>query len=55
MDDKPSEGGPGEDAWEIVQDGSQLNDFRGSQLERSELQSSISGAPTSLRQSKHLI
>lgn len=45
------QGGVGQDdAWEIVQDGSQLSDFRGSQLQSAELQSG--GGPSTLRHSE---
>ena len=44
-------GGVGQDdAWEIVQDGSQLSDFRGSQLQSAELQSG--SGPSTLRHSE---
>ena len=44
-------GGVGQDdAWEIVQDGSQLSDFRGSQLQSAELQSA--SGPSTLRHSE---
>ena len=46
----PSAASP-DDAWEIVQDGTQLNDFRGSQLRSAELQSGANG-PMTLRNSE---
>lgn len=45
---------PHDDAWEIVQDGTQLNDFRGSQLRSAELQPESSG-PATLRNSAFLL